>query len=44
MSLYDFLLALGFWQWCGVLLLAFMAAAGIVDGVNAIARALRRKP
>lgn len=44
MNPYDFLLALGFWQWVGVLMLAAIVAAGATDIVSAIFRSFRSKP
>lgn len=44
MTLYDFLLALGFWQWCGVLALAAIFAAAFTDALRYVVSALRRKP
>ena len=44
MNLYEFLLALGLWQWVGVLMLAGIIAAGATDVVSAVLLSFRRKP
>ena len=36
MNLYQFLLSLGFWQWCGVLIALAIVVGGIADIVAAI--------
>lgn len=44
MSLYDFLLALGFWQWCGVLALAAIFATSVTEALRYVMSVFRRKP
>lgn len=39
MNLFDFLLALGFWQWFGLIIITGMAGQTIIE----VARALFRK-
>ena len=43
MSAYEFLLALGFWQWVGVLCLAGIAAQGFAAGVVALAALFKKQ-
>ena len=42
MSTYEFILALGFWQWVGVLCLAGIAGATIEACVKGIANAFKK--
>lgn len=44
MTLYDFLLQLGFWQWVGVLMLAAIVSNGVADVISSIVLRFGRKP
>jgi len=41
MNLYEFLFALGFWQWVGVILLASTLSSGCVALLGAVARIIK---